>query len=500
MQSASLGYVLLLGFGFLFFMIAEMVSRRFPIGSVDDFVAAGRSIPFGLVAASVMVSWIWTTTIMGSSEAGMWFGISGGFNYGWGAIIPFFIFIPLVIRLRSIMPRTTTFTEFVRERYGPEVANVFLVFAVGVILYVFMEQAVGVGYAFSTIFGIPYKVGAFVAAMIVTAYIARAGLRGSIFNDLIQFFIVTLVVFVAMPFVLSRLGIDFLYEGLKDAATNPQNPNYNPDALNFFSTAGLRYGFAAIVIAMGQVLFDQGYYSKAISAVNTKSLLWAYLLGTVLAWFPVPVIFGNIMGSGALALKLTPEVTTQISPYIMNYTLGGTGAVLFVLMVMMAGMTTGGNCLAGIQGLVTVDVYERLMKRRDATEEQQVRFGRMVTVIFGVIVGVVAILMEGKSLLAVDIFSGIIFAAPCSAFVAGMFSAKPNKVIALVSTFVGLAGGLGAYFLIENPDLNWFYGNMISLFLPAVLVVVLSPFTKGRFDFAGLKEYEPAHKVKTISG
>lgn len=496
MGSHVLGYLFLVLFGLLFFLIAEIVIRRFPTGSVDDFVAAGRSIPFGLVGASVTVSWIWTTTIMGSSEAGMWFGISGGFNYAWGAVIPFFVFIPLVIRLRGIMPRTTTFTEFINERYGSAVASVYLVFAVALILYVFMEQAVGVGYAFSTIFGIPYKVGAILSALIVTAYIARAGLRGSVFNDLIQFFIVAAIVLVVMPFALKSLGLDFLYSGLKDVATNSANPNYNPDALNFFSRAGLRYGFTALVVAMGQVLLDQGYYSKAIAAVNTRALLLAYLLGTVFAWFPIPAIFGSVIGSGALALKLTPDVTTQISPYIMNYTLGQTGAVLFVLMVMMAGMTTGGNCLAGIQGLVTVDVYERFIaKKRQFTEAEQVRFGRIITVAFGLVVAAVAVIMEGKSLLAIDIFSGIVFAAPCAAFVAGLFWDRPSKSVALIATFLGLAGGLLAYFAIKDPDLNWFYGNMISLLLPVVVVLVLSPFSGRRFEFAKLRQYSPKHRV-----
>ena len=46
-------------------------SKKFPVEGVDDFVAAGRGIPASLVAASVMVSWVWTTTIMGAAEAGI---------------------------------------------------------------------------------------------------------------------------------------------------------------------------------------------------------------------------------------------------------------------------------------------------------------------------------------------------------------------------------------------------------------------------------------------
>lgn len=85
------GYLILGIFAFIFIGISVIVSKKFPAEGVDDFVAAGRGIPSALIAASVMVSWVWTTTLMGSAEAGMNFGISGGLNYAWGNAVPFFI-------------------------------------------------------------------------------------------------------------------------------------------------------------------------------------------------------------------------------------------------------------------------------------------------------------------------------------------------------------------------------------------------------------------------
>ena len=77
------GYLILGIFAFIFIGISVIVSKKFPAEGVDDFVAAGRGIPSALIAASVMVSWVWTTTLMGSAEAGMNFGISGGLNYAY---------------------------------------------------------------------------------------------------------------------------------------------------------------------------------------------------------------------------------------------------------------------------------------------------------------------------------------------------------------------------------------------------------------------------------
>ncbi len=499
MVSSYLGYLILFGFALIFIGISIFVSKKFPIEGVDDFVVAGRSIPYALIAASVMVSWVWTTTIMGAAEAGMWFGISGGFNYSWGACIPFFVFIPLVMHLRKTMPKATTFTEFVEQRYGSIVSKIFFVFGIGVILYVFTEQGVGIGIVFSHIFGIPYALAAFLPVLIVTGYIAKAGLRGSIFNDVIQFFIISLVFLITVPLVLKTIGMESLYKGMVDVVENSDNINYNPEAMAMTSAAGLRYGVTAVVIAMGQVLLDQGYYSKAIATVSRKSLLKAYMVGTLFAWAPIPILSGNVFGVSTLALGVGPgkgiELTSEAAPYIMKLIYGGgIGSIVFVLMIFMAGMTTGGNCLAGAQALFTVDFYKKYVNRA-ASEKQQMKFGVKITIALGLVVGIAAVLLEGVSLLKLDIFSGIIFAAPTSAFLAGMYWKRTSPQVAAVSIFLGLISGLAAWFVIPNDDINWFVGNMLSLFVPAVVVILGSFIHRYEFDFDKLRNYSPNHKV-----
>lgn len=495
------GYIILGAFAFIFIGISGIVSKKFPIEGVDDFVAAGRSIPYALIAASVMVSWVWTTTIMGAAESGMWYGVSGGFNYMWGACIPFFIFIPMVIHLRKIMPKTTTFTEFVEQRYGKKVSGIFFFFGIAVTLYVFTEQGVGIGIAFNNIFGIPYELGAFIPLIIVAVYIAKAGLRGSIYNDVIQFFIISIIFLVVTPIVLQTVGIHNIYTGLVDVATNPNNINYNPEAMDMFSGSAFRYGMTAVVVAMGQVLLDQGYYSKAIATVSKKSLLRAYVIGTLLAWAPVPILSGNIFGCSVISMGVGQghgiTLTSEAAPFILNQIFSnGFGSIMFILMIFMAGMTTGGNCLAGAQALFTVDFYKKIVNK-NATEQQMMSFGRKITIALGLLVGIAAILLKGVSLLKVDIFSGILFAAPTSAFLAGLYWKKTSSSIAAISIFVGLAAGLAAWFLIPDPDINWFVGNMLSLFLPAVIVILGSLFSNYEFDFHKLLVYEPNHNVET---
>lgn len=395
------------------------------------------------------------------------------------------------------MPKSTTYIEFIRERFGVKLANTFLIFGIGLIIYVCVMQAVGIAYAFEYTFNLNFKIAAVVAALLFSSFIAIAGLRGSIYNSLFQFFIIIVVIFITVPIIVRELGIEHIYNSLLNSTTDSANPNHNPDALNFFSTAGLRYGLSAVVVAMGQVLLSQSYYSTAYSAKSTKSLFWAYLIGTVIAWMPIPIIFGNVIGGGFTALGLSSAevaVDTGAAPYIFQFILGDFGALAFVVLILMTGLTTGGNGLAGLQAMFTLDVYKRYVNKA-ATEVQQTNFGRVIILLAGVVIGLLAVLLDGVSLLMIDIFSGILFASPTAALILGLWLPKLNTRVAFLSVFIGLFSGLLAFFIIPNDEINWFVGNMLSLGLPFIVILVSLPFNKSGFNFSKLEEYRPDHEV-----
>lgn len=497
MNSPMMGYSVIILFAIFMTVITLFINKRDGNQNVDDLLTAGRRVPFGLVAASVCVAWIWTGTIMASAEAGVWFGINGGFNYAWGAVVPFMIFIPIALRLRKIMPKTTTFIEFIRERFGTKLANVYLFFGIALVLYVCVMQAVGIAYAFEYTFQLNFKIVAFLSAILFSSFIAMSGLKGSIYNSVFQFFVIMIVIFVTIPLIIRSVGLENMYEGMLRAATDTSHPQHNPDALNFFGSAGWMYGLSAVVIAMGQVVLSQGYYSTAAAASSSKGLFWAYLIGTILAWLPIPMIFGNVIGGSVYHLGVSSEelgVSTGAAPYIFDYFLGSGGAVIFVIMIFMAGLTTGGNGLAGLQAMLTIDFYKRYVNKQ-ATEKQQLTFGRGIIFVLGVTIGICALFLEGVSLLTIDIFSGILFAAPTASLIIGLWSGRLNPKVSLFSIVVGLGSGLAAYFMIANEELNWFVGNMLSLFLPFFIILLSFPFTNKKYDFRKLQEYQPEHKI-----
>lgn len=485
--------VAFVAFGLLFIAVALVVARRSKVDDVDDFLLAGRRLPFGIVAASVMVSWLWTTSLLGAAEAGYLFGVGGGFAFAIGSAVPFFVFIPLALRLRRIMPAGTTYLEFVRLRYGSVMHRLLLGLTILLCLYICVEQVIGIAYAVSLPYDVPYAAVAVGATAVVVGYIAIAGLRGAVINDVIQFVVITVVALILIPLILHRFGVGDLYAGLQAAADGRASQVDRPDALNVFAPAAMRYLAVALVVSMGFVLLNQGYYSKARSAASNRSLLWAYVVGTVLAWAPIPIIFGLVLGGIGLAGQLDVgdelRVTTDVAGYVFSDSFGALGSLLFSLVIFMAGLTTAGNSLAGFQAVAAVDLGRRAGAKDDKARKRTVRG---YTVGFGVLVAIGAVVLEGVSLLQVDVVSGILFATPIGALVGGLCSRRPTGRVAAASIVTGLVAGIATYLLVDNPDVDYFYGNLVSLIVPAVVMVVGSAAERERFDFGSLSKTEAA--------
>jgi len=88
-------------------------------------------------------------------------------------------------------------------------------------MYVLIEQAVGVGIVFAEVFHIAFKFTVIVTIIIVAGYVAWAGMRGTIFNDLVHLLIINSLFIVLVIAVINKYDVDLIYGGLlREATTN----------------------------------------------------------------------------------------------------------------------------------------------------------------------------------------------------------------------------------------------------------------------------------------
>ena len=71
-------------------------------------------------------------------------------------------------------------------------------------------------------------------------------------------------------------------------------------------------------------------------------------------------------------------------------------------------------------------------------------------------------------------------------FIAGLIWDKVSSRVAVASIFISMICGLIAYFMIPNDNINYFVGNVFSLCVPIVVIMIGSLFEKEHFDFEQL--------------
>ncbi len=120
-------------------------------------------------------------------------------------------------------------------------------------------------YAFEYTFYLHYKIVAFLSAILFSSFIAMAGLKGSIYNSVFQFFVIMIVIFVTIPLIVKAIGLENMYEGMLNAVTDTSHPQHNPDALNFFGPAGWRYGLSGILFAAPTASLIFGLWSPRLN-------------------------------------------------------------------------------------------------------------------------------------------------------------------------------------------------------------------------------------------
>jgi Na+/proline symporter len=217
---------------------------------------------------------MWTTSILGAGEAGIRYGVSGGWAYSIGATVGFSFFIPIILRIRRNHGDARTLTSFILKRYGRHSRDLFYVFSITVVIYIVIEQAVGVGTILHACFGMSFRLAAFLVVTVIAVGVAYGGLSCVVFFDLLSFFIFSVIFILICVRILP--GVDWA----DIVGARPEQ------SARFFTAGGARYALTAVFVAAGQVYLDPGYYAKAMAARDGRVLRRGFLFGGSSPGFP----------------------------------------------------------------------------------------------------------------------------------------------------------------------------------------------------------------------
>jgi len=446
-----IGYGIFLGCATLLGGICLSTRRQVRVYEAKSMIYGGGSTGNLTLTFSVLAAWMWTTSVFGSAETYALYGIWGPVSYVLGACIAFAGLIAVLVFLRKRFPEVITWLGYLQKRYGMRAKTFYYLFAVIVPAYVLIEQGVGIAYVLEDFYGSSFRIISFLSVLIATGYVFFGGMKAVLREE--QFTAVILLTAFAA-------GVVFvLTQGESVQGLEPQAPG-SPGLAAGAGLSALRYFIMAIVIAFGQIVFDPAYYLKADLAKSTGGLTLAYILGGIVLWGGITLASSLYLGRAAYAGGV--DVTDLFT---------GPARIIFSIVIIFIGISTIVHFMIGFLGVFSMDLYETV-NGSNGTDRDKIVFGRILIVAMGLFCASMTIALENISLLTIDVFCAIFFAAPCVPLLIGIISQRNFGKLPVISVVAGIIGGLIVWMSASGGiSENQFAGMGASLLIPLIIMM-----------------------------
>lgn len=478
------GYLAILLYALVLAGIYGFQKRRVSTADGRRFLFFNEQAGTPVLTCNIFNSWFWATSVIGAAEASYLYGISGGLAYVFGASVGFALMILVIFNVNRLMGEPSFLTAYVRGRFSPGTQRLFFAFAILVSIYIMVEQAVGVGMVFSSVFGTSFKKIAFLSLVIAVVFVIKGGLRAILVNDVLNFIVIA-ALFGGMFGYIAFFPLD---GGLAPAAGLPGGAKEH--FLDLASVGALRYFLVAILVGFAQSVMDQGYWLKGFAAKDGRTHIKALVFGGLLVWIPITLCCSLVFGYMVYASPEQPEPGAGIGQVLMKSALGeGFGPVMtavFAVAILCVVMTTIINSLMGVMSLAARDIYPAQI-HEGGSDRDALRFSRIFTVLTAAFCGLIALSLENISLLSIDTFSGIFFAAPCATIAAGLLYRKRTGNHGIPATLLGILTGLSVWLYLTDPDIDGLVGTLVSFLVPLLYLGVLELFVSARFSPRSLR-------------
>jgi solute:Na+ symporter, SSS family len=426
---------------------------RHHVGSCDQFFHSGRSIPLWIAGLAFVAANLGAQEVIGMAASGAKYGIMTVHFY-WVGAIPAMIFVGLFMMPFYYGSRARSVPEYLKLRFDEKTRTfnavtfaAMTVFSSGISMY-------ALGRLFQLLLGWSFTACVLLSAGIVLIYIFLGGLTASIYNEVLQFFLITLGLSPLAILCLIRVGG---WEGLQ--ARLPQvmtsswrymaRADQNPMGVDGFTmVAGLGFVLSFGYWCTDFLLIQRAMAAESMSAARRTPLVAA---------FPKMFIPFIVILPGLVAMALT---TTPGSGYILPLKASGvfdydqtfptllaqfypSGMLVVGITALMASFMSGmaGNVTA-FNTVWTCDIYETHI-RRGATDAHYLHVGRVATVA-GILISIGAAYLATIYNNIMDLLQlvfGFVNAPLFATFLLGMFWKRATGH----GAFTGLlAGTLGA--------------------------------------------------------
>lgn len=473
------------------------------VKSSEDFFSSGRRIPGWITGLAFLSANLGALEVMGMAANGAKYGILTNHFY-WVGAIPAMLFVGVFMMPFYYGSKARSVPEYLKLRFDEKTRGLnalsfaaMTVLASGINMY-------AMALVFQLLLGWSIHASILVSACVVLAYTILGGLTSSIYNEVLQFF---LIVFGFAPLVALGLrdvggwdglvarmpaGFNHAWQGLGSASNNPMGIEWFGMVMGLGFVLSFGYwctDFLVVQRAMAAEDMNAARNTPLIAAL--PKMLFPFLVITP-GLIAIALTLHPLRGAAPLLAKLgdgTYDYNMALPMLLQHYypsgMLGlGLTALLASFMSGMAGNVTAFNTVW------TYDIYQAYIKK-DASDAHYLWMGRMAT-FAGILISVGAayIAMNFKNIMDYLQLLFSFFNAPLFAtFLLGMFWKRTTANGAFWGLVSGTLAAMLHYALLKAGVLHY-PSDMAANFYQAIyafgtcfgLTGLLSLVTKPKED------------------
>lgn len=500
MHPQWIDYAVLLIYAVFVLGIGFVLKRN--VHSSDEFFSAGRRIPGWITGLAFLSANLGALEVMGMAANGAKYGLLTNHFY-WVGAIPAMVFVGVFMMPFYYGSKARSVPEYLKLRFDEKTRGLNALTFAGMTVLASGINMFAMAKVFQLILGWSMDASILVSALVVLAYTILGGLASSIYNEVLQFF---LIVFGFAPLV--TLGVmdaggwsglvQKLPPGFTHAWANLGDASANPMGVEWF---GMIMGLG-FVLSFGYWCTDFLVVQRAMAAEDMNAARNTPLIAAV----PKMLFPFLVITPGLIAVALTNNLAPGVQPLLETLPNGGgldynnalprllehyypSGMLGLGLTALLASFMSGmaGNVTA-FNTVWTYDIYQAYIKK-DAPDSHYLNMGRIATVA-GIAISVAAayIAMNFNNIMDYLQLLFSFFNAPLFAtFLLGMFWKRATGHGAFWGLVSGTGTAFGHYWAKSHGLLHYpsemasnFYAAIYAFSICFAVTILVSLVTKPR--------------------
>ena len=471
---------------FIAIAVAVGIYCRRHASNVDGFILGGRNVGPWLSAFAFGTSYFSAVVFVGyAGQFGWKYGLAASWagigNAILGSLLAWWVLGP---RTREITQRlgASTMPEFFGKRFDSKALRI----AAAAIIFVFLIPYTasvynGLSRLFGMAFGLPYEACIIGMAVVTCIYVVLGGYMATVVNDFLQGIVMLFGIVAVIVAVLAGNGgfseavIELSQIQAPDTAMQGAYISmFGPDLFNLLGVV--------ILTSLGTwglpQMVQKFYAIKSGSAIKQGAIISTIFAFVVAGGSYFLGGFGQLYADQiAYAANGTP-IYDSIIPTMLS-TLPDILIGLVIVLVLSASMSTLSSLVLTSSSVLTLDMIKGNVVK-DMGEKQQLRWIRILLVVFVVISAVLALVQYNSSITFIAQLMSVSWGALAGSFIGpylwGIYSKRISKAAVWASFIVGI--GLTVINMVVGFT-NPINCGALTMLLSIVVVPVVSLFTKA---------------------